>query len=241
MGNRREKLMKILDDLTEELRTLRFAPPVTHIYNPLQYARRPYELYLERYASRGKEAVFLGMNPGPWGMAQTGIPFGEVHAVRDWLGIDGPVGRPLKVHPKRPVQGFACRKSEVSGRRFWGWARENFGTPERFFSRFFVANYCPLLFLEESGRNRTPDRLPVRERKPLLEACDRALKRTIRLLSPRWVLGIGNFAEERARAALSGLEVEVGRISHPSPANPRANRGWANLVENELAALGIQV
>ncbi|MBW2016678.1 MAG: single-stranded DNA-binding protein [Deltaproteobacteria bacterium] len=233
--------MKILDDLTEELRTLRFAPPVTHIYNPLQYARRPYELYLERYASRGKEAVFLGMNPGPWGMAQTGIPFGEVHAVRDWLGIDGPVGRPLKVHPKRPVQGFACRKSEVSGRRFWGWARENFGTPERFFSRFFVANYCPLLFLEESGRNRTPDRLPVRERKPLLEACDRALKRTIRLLSPRWVLGIGNFAEERARAALSGLEVEVGRISHPSPANPRANRGWANLVENELAALGIQV
>ncbi|MBW1736690.1 MAG: single-stranded DNA-binding protein [Deltaproteobacteria bacterium] len=233
--------MKIIDDLTEELRTLRFAPPVTHIYNPLQYARRPYELYLERYASRGKEAVFLGMNPGPWGMAQTGIPFGEVHAVRDWLGIDGPVGRPLKVHPKRPVRGFACRKSEVSGRRFWGWARENFGTPERFFSRFFVANYCPLLFLEESGRNRTPDRLPVRERKPLLEACDRALKRTIRLLSPRWVLGIGNFAEERARAALSGLEVEVGRISHPSPANPRANRGWANLVENELAALGIQV
>ena len=35
-----------------------------------------------------KEAVFLGMNPGLWGMAQTGVPFGTVSLVRDWMGIE---------------------------------------------------------------------------------------------------------------------------------------------------------
>ena len=35
-----------------------------------------------------KRVVFLGMNPGPFGMAQVGVPFGEVAAVRDWLRID---------------------------------------------------------------------------------------------------------------------------------------------------------
>jgi single-strand selective monofunctional uracil DNA glycosylase len=232
-------LAAIIDDLLNDLRPLRFTPPVTHVYNPLEYARAPYEQYLGRYATRSKEAVFLGMNPGPWGMAQTGVPFGEIGAVRDWLGIEAPVGRPPEMHPKRPVQGFSCQRREVSGRRLWGWARKNFQTPEGFFARFFVANYCPLLFIEKSGRNRTPNNLRATERRPLLAACDRALRRTIQWIRPRYVIGIGNFAEERARAALSGLDVTIGRITHPSPANPRANRGWEPLVAEELSALGI--
>lgn len=235
------KLMKIVDDLTEELRVLRFGPPVTHVYNPLDYARGSYEQYVKRYAPGVKDIILLGMNPGPWGMAQTGIPFGEISAVKEWLGIEAPVGKPANMHPRRPVDGFACKRHEVSGQRFWAWARETFGTTERFFFRFFVANYCPLIFIEESGRNRTPNKLPASERKPLIEACDRALRKTIDRMAPHYVLGVGHFAEERARASLSDLNVTIGRITHPSPANPRANQGWEALVGKELSALGIRL
>jgi single-strand selective monofunctional uracil DNA glycosylase len=231
----------ITDELVRDLEGLRFGAPVSHVYNPLRYARAPYDLYLSRYGIAPKEVVLLGMNPGPWGMAQTGVPFGEVRLVRDWLRIDAPVGHPSREHPKRPVEGFSCRRSEVSGARLWGFARARFATPERFFERFFVANYCPLLFSEESGRNRTPDKLPAGEKEPLFAACDRALRRTVELLRPVRVVGVGRFAEGRARVALAGLDVEIGRISHPSPASPAANRGWERLVTEELGQQGIEV
>ena len=235
------ELLAATAELAAALEPLRFGPPVTHVYNPLRYAREPHERYLRRWGRGRKEAVLVGMNPGPWGMAQTGVPFGEVAAVRDWLGIEGAVGSPEDPHPRRPVQGFACRRSEVSGRRLWGWARARFATPERFFARFVVANYCPLAFLEQSGRNHTPDKLPAAERAPLFAACDRALRRAVGYWRPRWVVGVGAFAEGRARAALAGLDVEVGRILHPSPASPAANRGWGEQAERELAALGIEL
>ena len=232
-------LVETARELGEAVGRLEFAAPVTHVYNPLDYAWEPHRRYLERYGGAGKEAVFLGMNPGPWGMAQTGVPFGEVGLVRDWLEIAGEVGKPSREHPKRLIEGFDCGRSEVSGRRIWGWAKSRFGSPERFFERFFVANYCPLSFLEESGRNRTPDKLKVAERAPLLAACDRALAATIAALEPRWVIGVGAFAEGRARAALDGAGVSIGRILHPSPASPAANRDWEGTVERQLADLGI--
>ena len=235
------ELEKIIDHLSHELRSLRFEEPVSHVYNPLEYARASYTRYLKRYAASPKEIVLIGMNPGPWGMAQTGVPFGEVSAVRDWLGIEAPVGKPAHLHPKRPVEGFQCTRSEVSGKRLWGWAQNKFKTPENFFSRFFVANYCPLLFIETGGRNRTPNQLRAVERRPLLEVCDRALYRTIEQLKPSYVIGVGLFAEERARAALEDSDVTVGRITHPSPANPKANSGWEALVEKEFATLGIEL
>lgn len=222
------------------LRPLRFSSPVTHVYNPLDYAWSAHEEYLRRFGEGTKEVVLLGMNPGPWGMAQTGVPFGEVSAVKDWLGIDLPVDRPSSEHPKRPVEGTACSRSEVSGRRIWEWARERFVTPERFFQRFFIANYCPLMFLEASGRNRTPDRLPVGERTPLLESCDEALRLSVLELEPTWVIGVGRFAETSARRALDGMDLRVARILHPSPASPAANRGWQGQARRQLAALGIE-
>ena len=230
----------IIDSLVKDLSSLKFGPPVSHVYNPLDYARQASEAYWERYTKAPKEIILLGMNPGPWGMAQTGVPFGEISAVKDWLGIEAPVSSPPDMHPKRPILGFDCKRSEVSGKRLWGWAKKTFKTPERFFSRFFVANYCPLMFIDANGRNRTPDKLRVAERQPLLAACDRSLRKTRDWLRPRYVVGIGQFAEERARIALKGCDVAIGRITHPSPANPRANRGWDKLIEDELSALGIE-
>jgi len=234
-------LESIITDLVNALRPLRFGPPVSHVYNPLEYAREPLKQYHAKFASTPKEVVFLGMNPGPWGMAQTGIPFGELHAVRDWMQIHAPVGTPRKMHPKRPVMGFSCTKSEVSGKRLWGWAQNTFQTPQRFFRRFFVGNYCPLLFIDKSGRNRTPDQICAAERKPLQEICDLALRRTVEYFNPRYIVGVGKFAESRARAAIHNRKVKVGMISHPSPANPQANRGWEPLMLKQLAALGIQI
>ena len=231
-------LVRIARDLARRADDLRFGPPVACVYNPLIYARRSHEAYLTRHARRGVPALLLGMNPGPFGMVQTGVPFGEVAAVRDWLGIEEGVERPPDEHPRRPVQGFACERSEVSGRRLWGWARERFGTPERFFARFFVWNYCPLAFLEASGRNLTPDKLALEQREPLFAVCNAALNGLVRSLDPGLIIGIGRFAEARARSALDGDPRVAGAILHPSPASPAANRGWARQVEQQLAALG---
>jgi single-strand selective monofunctional uracil DNA glycosylase len=232
-------------ELTRALQQLSFAPPVTHVYDPLQYAWAPHQRYLERYGRGFAEgqsgAILLGMNPGPFGMAQTGVPFGDVAMARDWLGICEPVQRPAHEHPKRPITGFDCPRSEVSGTRFWSWARDAYGTPDAFARQFFVANYCPLCFMEESGRNRTPDKLKAPERRALFDLCDRALRRVVDHLKPTHVIGIGAFAEARARAALDGLDLSIGRILHPSPANPRANRGWADAATAELQALGIEL
>ncbi len=234
-------LLEITRRLAHDVNRLRFSPPVAYVYNPLEYASKPHTCYVKKYARPDIEVLFVGMNPGPWGMAQTGVPFGEVSMVRDWLEIDEPVQKPKREHPKRPIEGFACHRSEISGTRLWGWARDTFGTPQRFFSRFFVANYCPLCFMEQSGRNLTPDKLPVAERRPLLAACDRALRDTVLQLKPRRIIGVGGFAEKRARDVLTDLDLPIGRISHPSPASPIANRGWAGLVKRELQELGIKI
>lgn len=224
--------------LADEVRDLKFSEPVAYVYSPLDYAWASHAAYVAAYGGTRKEVVFLGMNPGPFGMAQTGVPFGEVRAVREFLQIEAPVSRPAREHPTRPVQGFECARAEVSGARLWGAVAERWGTAARFFARHYVANYCPLAFVEASGRNFTPDKLPAAERAALEAACDRHLVRLVELLAPRWVIGIGAFAEKRAQAALGG-QVQVGRILHPSPASPLANAGWAAAAAAELAALGV--
>lgn len=235
------RVIQIADQLVEQLRPLRFGPPVAYVYNPLIYARKSYRRYISLYGQGCREVLMFGMNPGPFGMAQTGVPFGEITMVRDWLGIDEPVDKPPREHPKRPIMGFACHRREVSGRRLWSWAQGTFGTPQAFFKRFFIANYCPLCFLEESGRNLTPNKLPLPQRAELLAICDVALRQTVEHFKPRVVIGIGRFAESRARKALTGIDVHIASILHPSPASPRANHRWEKQVTRQLADLAIGI
>lgn len=239
-------LVEVSRKLSRRVQKLSFQEPVTHTYNPLSYARKPHERYLEQYGSGPKPVILVGMNPGPFGMAQTGVPFGDVGMVRDWLAIDEPVGNPQNQHPKRPILGFECSRKEVSGSRLWGWAQERFTTPQRFFQQFFVVNYCPLIFLEEGGRNRTPDKLPAEERAALFRHCDDALAETIAQLSPLHVVGIGGFALRRVTElmAASMYNLPAFRVSvilHPSPANPHANRGWAPRIEEQLQEAGVSI
>jgi len=219
---------------------LAFSAPVAHVYNPLDYAWPVHQAYLERFGGGRKRVVLVGMNPGPYGMMQVGVPFGEVAAVRDWMQLAGTVTAPAQMHPKRPIEGFACQRSEVSGRRLWGWAAARFGSAEQFFAECFVLNYCPLAFLEESGRNLTPDKLPAAEMAPLLAACDRHLAEALAALAPQWAIGIGAYARERIEQVLGAAPLpRVGQILHPSPASPAANRGWAEAADRRLAELGV--
>lgn len=247
LGPKPMSLIEISRALSTRVDALPAGSFAAYVYNPLSYARKPHETYLTRWGQGPKRVLLVGMNPGPFGMAQTGVPFGDVSMVRDFLGITGEVDRPPREHPGRPVLGFACTRSEVSGTRLWGWARDRFGSPEAFFDQFFVVNYCPLVFMADSGKNLTPDKLPKVLTEPLFAACDEALRAQVAELRPEWVIGVGAFAEGRARAAFSPSgrgappknTPRIGTILHPSPASPAANRGWAAQVDRRLAELDI--
>jgi len=159
------------------------------------------------------------------------------------MGLEAEVGPPDHEHPKRPVDGLDCDRNEVSGSRLWGWAEERFGEADDFFERFYVHNYCPLLFLEESGRNRPPSRMKVAQRRKLTPACDHALRQIVDYLDPDYVLGIGNFARDRIQRVYDEEDVdfEIGVVLHPSPASPKANQGWAEQAEDELEEIGIDL
>jgi len=235
-----KELIAAAQELSAQAGRLKFAAPVAHVYNPLTYGWAAHEEFLRRFGPGRKRVVFLGMNPGPFGMVQTGIPFGEIAAVRDWLGISAKIEKPAAEHPRRCIQGYDCPRSEVSGRRLWKLFSERFGSPANFFAEHFVANYCPLAFLSESGSNLTPDKLAKAERARLAELCDTHLGRVLEILQPEWLVGIGAFARERGELVAANTKIRVGQILHPSPASPKANRhDWTQTATKELVALGV--
>jgi single-strand selective monofunctional uracil DNA glycosylase len=239
-----ERVQVLIDSsrkLAAALRTLEFSAPVTHVYLPLDYAREPHEAYLQRFGGAPKRVLLLGMNPGPFGMAQTGVPFGEINAVSTWMGISGRVTRPANEHPKRPIEGFSCQRSEVSGRRLWGLFSERYPQPEAFFADHFVHNFCPLVWMSATGANLTPDKLPATEMAPVEAACLSHLTEIIEALQPEFLVGVGGFAEERLRRAAErcGSKAIIGKVLHPSPASPAANRGWAAVATRQLQELGV--
>lgn len=227
--------------LSARLRSVAPASPADFVYRPTEYAREIHEAYLEIWGAGRKRVVFLGMNPGPDGMGQTGVPFGDVVAVRDWMRLRGEVTPPDGPHPKRPVLGLATTRREPSGARLWGLFEKRFGTPEAFFADAVVWNYCPLLFFENTpaGRNVTPEQLPAAVMRPIEAACDDALRGLADLWAPEWVVGVGRYAESRAKAALAGRDIRITRLEHPSPANPGANGDWSGRAEAALVAAGV--
>jgi len=237
--------MRLLDaaaKLRDEVDAMRFGGRVALTYNPLHYAWQPHAHFVSRYgADEPRAIVLLGMNPGPWGMAQTGVPFGTVSFVRDWMGIEGHVAQPPILHAKRPVQGFACPREEVSGQRLWGWAQARYHSPEAFFARYWVVNYCPLLFFDETGKNLTPPDLLREDAARVESACDDHLAEVLRTVTPKWLLGVGKYAQAQAERVVAehALDIQVESILHPSPASPLANRGWAAQVNQKLTKLGI--
>lgn len=220
------------------------------------------------------------------------VAFGDTAMVREWLAVRGEVGKPSVEHPSRPIQGLACSRTEISGSHFWGLFKALCGTPEAFFENSYVHNYCPLCFMNKTGKNITPPMLKAAEKAQLQAICDLALLEVVRLLGVEWVVGVGKYGADRAAAALrgncalcsasagkrsspccgkkkgggvesftlhaevqgggerggqgggkeeqgGGRQVYVCSIMHPSPINPAARTGWAELVTTQLTELGI--
>ncbi|MBN2535587.1 MAG: single-stranded DNA-binding protein [Spirochaetales bacterium] len=244
-----KKTLLSLTDLSkrfsEEIGQIHFSSPVRYVYNPLDYAWKPHAEYTGRFGSGKKKVLFVGMNPGPWGMVQNGIPFGDIYFVKEWFKIEESVTAPAVTHPDRPVLGFNSTRSEQSGQRLWGLMRTRFLHAETFFQDHFVTNYCPLAFFDIQGKNITPNTLNKKDRDCLHRVCDTFLLETIRLLMPRFVIGIGKFAEERIHKSLlradspEAMEYSTGSILHPSPANPAANTDWAGKATRQLIDLGV--
>lgn len=241
----RAKLKRAARRLSKALKPYRDEPceKAPHVLDPLDYAWKPHAAFLERFAPSAPgevEAVLVGMNPGPWGMAQTGIPFGSPDFVRDFLGLEGKVRVPENTHPKRPIIGLESTRTEVSGQRLWGGVEACFGEAEAFFERFFVLNYCPLVWQNERGANVTPDKLGKAYMADCEAACDKHLGDALALIGPATAIGVGKWAEKRLLKVKEqfDLELKVGSILHPSPASPIANRGWLPQALSQLEALG---
>lgn len=214
-----------------------------YVYNPLNYAWPLHAAYLERYVHPNVKLLFLGMNPGPFGMAQNGIPFGDSVIVKEWLKIEGEVGKPPQEHPKREIQGLECQRREVSGTRLWSLMAEKFETPQNFFKEHAIMNYCPLVFVDggAGGRNIIPEKLPREERLALEAVCDAYLDDIITMINPQTLVGIGQYAKKKLELSKGRLNLEQAVISvlHPSPSSPLANRGWKEQATKELEEAGV--
>jgi single-strand selective monofunctional uracil DNA glycosylase len=243
MNKASQRLISAAKKLRTELDSLSFSKPVSCVYNPLHYAWTAHEQYLKLYTNAPCRVFLLGMNPGPWGMAQTGVPFGEIDAVRNYLKIETKISKPSLEHPKRPIQGFQCDRSEVSGKRLWGLFSERYPDPNDFFVEHFVSNYCPLVFMDEGARNITPDKLPSAEMKLLDAACDQHLLECLNHIQPEFAVGVGAYAQDclkrvcNSNSSLS--QIVISKILHPSPASPAANRDWAGQATKQLIEAGI--
>lgn len=239
-GDISEQLLSMEKKLAEELGKLTFRVPVEYVYSPLEYAFNIHTLYVQKYCNTTKKILFLGMNPGPWGMSQTGVPFGEINMVKNWLNISGPVGKPAKEQPSRQVNGFDCKRSEVSGKRLWGLFKELSGNPEKFFKHAYVHNYCPIALMDKKGCNITPAELKGKEQEVIHTACNKTLADTIKLLKVEIVIGIGGYAEKRAQLVVKSHELNVKVLCLPHP-SPRAanNKNWNEKATKKLSEFGL--
>jgi len=234
--NRADELVRRTLAFRDEVERLSFDASL-YVYDPLVYAWDAHRLYLKKWCNRQVDILLLGMNPGPFGMAQTGVPFGEVSAVKDFLGIETAVGQPERMHPKRPVWGFSCPRSEVSGRRLWGFLKKHYGSAEACFSQLAVMNYCPLVFMDAgpTARNVTPDKLGKEVRQNLDELCSRYLADVIAYFQPKALVGVGLYAKGKLAPFAQGRLLDS--IIHPSPGNPQANKGWEEKTELKFQSL----
>jgi|SRR5690554_6140855 len=208
------------------------------IYNPLNYGWANHSEYLLNYVNHKPKAFFLGMNPGPFGMAQTAVPFGEVDFVTNWMKLTNQINKPPKEHPNRPVLGLETTRSEVSGKRLWSFFSHRYPIASNFFSLYCVMNYCPLVFVDggKTGKNIIPEKLPKEERIELEVVCDNYLDDMLSLIEPENLVGIGRYAEKKLAEATNRLELKtsVTTILHLSPSNPLANRDWEGIVTKQL-------
>ncbi|KAF7991960.1 hypothetical protein HCN44_010761 [Aphidius gifuensis] len=215
-------LLNIELNLSINLDKLNYNNPIDYIYCPIIYAKTVHFNYLNKYCRDKKNIMILGMNPGPWGMSQTGVPFGEINIVIDWLKINGHIDKPKRQHEQRQVDGFSCKRSEISGRKFWSLFKKLSNNPDTFFRHCFLRNFFKptIIIIIIAGP----------EQKKLQEFCDQALIEVIKILDVKVIIGVGRFSEQRAKKVVktAKLSTKVLWMIHPSP-RATIGKNWQNL------------
>jgi Uracil DNA glycosylase superfamily. len=207
--------------------------------NVFSYAIDPFLEYLEKAERGSVRTLYLGMNPGPYGMYRTGIPFCDFVTKREFLKITASVDETFidvdAVRGEKPDE----KRREVSGMRLWGLFESVYHSPERFFSSSLVLSYSPLIFFRSEGRRANIALSDVKslDRKRIEKVSDEFLKRYIKELKCDTLVGIGDYAH-RALVRCSDGE-RLLKIAHPSPANPAANGDWAGRTYCYLKSEGV--
>ncbi|XP_037927861.1 single-strand selective monofunctional uracil DNA glycosylase-like [Teleopsis dalmanni] len=228
-----QQFYEIEKELNEKLRHYR-APieDITHIYNPVEYAADLHCEYLRKYLDRPKRVVFLAVHPEQNGMAQTGVPFGNVSTVRDMMKLCGEVKQPNRLHPKHPVLGLNCHINEPSGVRFWGLMDKIAGSLDTFSEQCFVHTFCPLLFFNEYGRTIEPCVLPFEIKYPMRDLLVEALCKEMKLVQPEIIVVTGNYVYNGLqRSELYAKTLLVMTNPHPWVPN---NHNWVRRSERWL-------
>ena len=280
-------LIKTTCALADDLHALRRPAGVSHVYNPLRYMWPAHERFLSRHyvtdrasapdgrldfyepagTARPRQYLILGMNPGPHGMVQTGLPFGDVVNAAAMLGyrtgdqVLAPVLDGVELHPGRPVIGLVATRREASGERLWGGLAAIFGGLDQTLAQCFAANYCPLAYFADDaqGTNVTPEDFgkktingkPNPRHDPgyaaeLDKICLPYLVRVARAMRVEVILAVGRYAEAKANI-IAALCPEATRrcpspkvvyLTHPSPLATRSAGEWATMARHALENVG---
>ncbi|XP_055849953.1 single-strand selective monofunctional uracil DNA glycosylase [Episyrphus balteatus] len=216
-------------NLNKELANLKF-PNITHVYNPIEYAFDLHCQYLKKYLNGPKKMLLIGMNPGPNGMAQNGVPFGNTNTVKNLMKIEGQVEQPPSLHPKRPVTGLACKTEEPSGVRIWTLIGKLAGSLEIFSQQCFMHNFCPLAFFDVQGKNITPGELKGDVKAEVRNICLKYLEQEIQLIQPEIIIAIGSYVGDcmkrlAKQSIYIGSNIKILQLAHPSPRSVN-NNNW---------------
>ena len=214
------------------------------VWNPGRYGERWHRRFRETYPPGPNPVLLLGLNPGPYGMGQTGIPFTDIRRLESdlpelaaRLRTDGEsIGLPGLAPPD--LRRRLDRTFESSSIRVYRFLRLAGGSAGAGWRRVVAANPCPMLFMEGTV-NRTPADLRRALRKrggrlervtARLEECDQlrreCAREAVRVLEPRGVILLGRNIQEALAGDPSLGAVPGGVLAweHPARAVPDA---WA--------------
>jgi len=206
------------------------------VWNPALYALDIYQEYLTKFPPEPGAILALGLNPGPYGMAQTGIPFTDCRTASGALGMEMTI-------PGKAPDDLISRLKKANGKWRGTYERSSLGM-YRFlilawgdiktaYRNWFVGNPCPLLFLDPERWNVTPADPRLRRMKEVGELRQRAVIGFSEILNPR---GIVCFGKDVAKAVGEVAIRQVGpdRVvfyEHPARAVPEK---WAAGLLQEL-------
>jgi len=193
------------------------------VINPLEYLWLQYGYYTSCYHNQYPRAMIIGMNPGPKGMSQTGIPFGSPNIIPSILPnkslfneIRDNEGSPVS-SPHRRITGPSNTTVEVSGNRLWSALIKRYGDFKSITSEIFVDNICPLLFLcgKNGSKNLTPDKLtPSPAKIILIRLCTERLQKIYQCLGePSNIVALGRWSHKFLEKMFP--KVRVTYILHP--------------------------